>query len=99
MSKSSKSNRKHVEQSEEVVVTHDETAALDQIVEQASRRKYDVAKVRAEAASLVLHISGVSNKIRALNAAGWERGKIAIGLGKRYQHVRNVLTKPLKVAG
>jgi hypothetical protein len=33
----------------------------------------------------------VSDKIRALAAAGYERARIAKFLGKRYQHVRNVL--------
>jgi len=33
----------------------------------------------------------VSDKIRALDAAGYPRAEIARLLGKRYQHVRNVL--------
>ena len=33
----------------------------------------------------------VSDKIRALNRAGFSRSEIARFLGKRYQHVRNVL--------
>lgn len=33
----------------------------------------------------------VSDKIRALDAAGYSRADIARALGKRYQHVRNVL--------
>lgn len=33
----------------------------------------------------------VSDKIRALDAAGYSRAEIARVLGKRYQHVRNVL--------
>src|SRR5580704_403010 len=33
----------------------------------------------------------VSDKIRALAGAGYERADIARVLGKRYQHVRNVL--------
>lgn len=38
----------------------------------------------------------VSAKIRALDAAGYTRSQIANFLGKRYQHVRNVLITPLK---
>lgn len=38
----------------------------------------------------------VSSKIRALDAAGYTRSQIANFLGKRYQHVRNVLVTPLK---
>jgi hypothetical protein len=40
----------------------------------------------------------VSGKIRALSALGWSRGEIARATGKRYQHVRNVLTTQLKRA-
>ncbi len=35
--------------------------------------------------------ASVSDKIRALDAAGYTRADIARMLGKRYQHVRNVL--------
>ncbi len=34
-----------------------------------------------------------ADKIRALNAAGYSRSEIAKFLGKRYQHVRNVLVQ------
>jgi hypothetical protein len=40
---------------------------------------------------LVAGKTTVSDKIRALNAAGFARADIARFLGKRYQHVRNVL--------
>ena len=43
------------------------------------------------AARIVASQATVSDKIRALNAAGYPRAKIARLLGKRYQHVRNVL--------
>lgn len=36
----------------------------------------------------------VAGKIRALAAAGYPRAEIARILGKRYQHVRNVLEEP-----
>uniref|UniRef100_B0SW82 SpoVT-AbrB domain-containing protein n=1 Tax=Caulobacter sp. (strain K31) TaxID=366602 RepID=B0SW82_CAUSK len=36
----------------------------------------------------------VAAKIRALDAAGYPRAEIARMLGKRYQHVRNVLEEP-----
>lgn len=39
-----------------------------------------------------------SQKIRALSAKGMERKDIAKLLNIRYQHVRNVLTTPLKRA-
>jgi len=44
----------------------------------------DVARLVASAAT-------VSDKIRALDAMGFPRAEIARLLGKRYQHVRNVL--------
>lgn len=37
-----------------------------------------------------------SAKIRLLNAEGFENGQIAKFLAIRYQHVRNVLTTPMK---
>lgn len=44
-----------------------------------------------EMARIALACETVSDKIRALAAAGYERARIAKFLGKRYQHVRNVL--------
>lgn len=38
----------------------------------------------------------VSSKIRFLDGLGWTRSAIAKQLGKRYQHVRNVLITPIK---
>jgi hypothetical protein len=38
----------------------------------------------------------VSAAIRAMHAAGFKNGDIAKRLGKRYQHVRNVLHEPTK---
>ncbi len=66
--------------------------------EGGSRKKYDAVKVKAEAEPLIKGIDGVSAKIRKLASAGWERGKIAVALDKRYQHVRNVLTSPVKAS-
>jgi hypothetical protein len=37
-----------------------------------------------------------SQRIRFLASAGWSKGQIAKHLGKRYQHVRNVLVTPVK---
>lgn len=44
-----------------------------------------------DAVRIVASQATVSDKIRALNAAGYPRAEIARLLGKRYQHVRNVL--------
>ena len=44
-----------------------------------------------DAARIVASQATVSDKIRALNVAGFPRAEIARLLGKRYQHVRNVL--------
>jgi hypothetical protein len=38
----------------------------------------------------------VSDQIRYLNSLGFSRSQIAKFLDKRYQHVRNVLTAPVK---
>ena len=42
-------------------------------------------------ANFIASTASVSDKIRALAAAGYSRADIARMLGKRYQHVRNVL--------
>jgi hypothetical protein len=49
-------------------------------------------KVQAELNAL----STTSAKIRFLDKKGLSRGDISRALGIRYQHVRNVLTQPLK---
>lgn len=41
-------------------------------------------------------LTTVSARIRYLDEQGLPRGDIARVLGKRYQHVKNVLDKPLK---
>jgi hypothetical protein len=42
-------------------------------------------------AKFIASEASVADKIRALDAAGYSRAEIARMLGKRYQHVRNVL--------
>ena len=44
-----------------------------------------------DAARIIVSAATVADKIRALDAAGHPRAEIARLLGKRYQHVRNVL--------
>jgi hypothetical protein len=46
-------------------------------------------------AEVVRPFSSVADKIRALDRAGVARADIARFLGKRYQHVRNVLVEPI----
>jgi hypothetical protein len=46
---------------------------------------------RSNLARIVSSDMTVSDKIRALDAEGYARADIARALGKRYQHVRNVL--------
>jgi AbrB family looped-hinge helix DNA binding protein len=53
---------------------------------------------RSDMDRLVKGLPSVSAKIRALNAAGYARAEIARHLGKRYQHVRNVLEQETKKA-
>jgi hypothetical protein len=47
-------------------------------------------------AQTVVRYGGISNAIRAMSAEGYPKGQIAKHLGKRFQHVRNVLARPLK---
>lgn len=50
-----------------------------------------MATTKDDVARIVGSVATVSDKIRALDAAGYSRADIARVLGKRYQHVRNVL--------
>ena len=45
----------------------------------------------AQMTEIIRPYATVSDRIRALDAAGFKRAEIATFLGKRYQHVRNVL--------
>ena len=54
------------------------------------------APLSPEVAHLLEGKTTVAAKIRALAAAGYPRAEIARMLGKRYQHVRNVLEEPGK---
>ena len=47
----------------------------------------------AEMKRIVEGLPSTSAKIRALDAVGYARADIARSLGKRYQHVRNVLVR------
>jgi hypothetical protein len=47
--------------------------------------------LRPDPASVTATAATVADKIRALHRAGYSRSEIAALLGKRYQHVRNVL--------
>ena len=49
-----------------------------------------------DAATYIKEAGSVSAAIRKLAAEGMARGTIAKNLGKRYQHVRNVLITPGK---
>ena len=46
----------------------------------------------------VADLGTISAKIRYLDAQGFSRSEIAKSLGKRYQHVRNVLITPITKA-
>jgi hypothetical protein len=48
------------------------------------------------AAAYVSQFGSISGAIRGLTAMGKTRGEVAKILGKRYQHVRNVLITPVK---
>lgn len=49
-----------------------------------------------DAEAYIKECGSVSAAIRKLTAEGKKRGEVAKLLNKRYQHVRNVLTTPLK---
>ena len=53
-------------------------------------------KTKTTMTKVVDGLPTTSAKIRALHGKGYERAEIARFLGKRYQHVRNVLITPVK---
>ena len=55
----------------------------------------DQNKVTAPVKKALAKLPTTSARIRYLNAKGWSRSDIAEALGKRYQHVRNVLITPV----
>lgn len=50
----------------------------------------------SKGAEFIAESGGVSKAIRILTERGFSRGEVAKMLGKRYQHVRNVLITPVK---
>jgi len=54
---------------------------------------------RPDPSSILASQASVSDKIRALDQAGFRKSEIADLLGKRYQHVRNVLVNDARRAG
>lgn len=69
----------------------------EEIIEEAvDTARIDLEAVRLAALNSVKEMPTKSAKIRALSAAGHPTGEISKILGIRYQHVRNVLTTPLK---
>lgn len=45
---------------------------------------------------LLVRLTTKSAVIRYLTAEGWKKGRIAKAMNIRFQHVRNVIVKPLK---
>lgn len=86
----SKKNQ-NVQVEESVVEQVSETAT---VMEQPVEVSYPDDGSMAD--KLIIDHQTVSGAIRFLDSKGIERGKIAKILGRRYQHVRNVLITPLK---
>lgn len=86
---------------EQVMTNTDEVkvdvdVSTEQQTETEEVKKDDEVDLRTlTAGDLIAHFGGISKTIRALNDLGWSRGEIAKAIGKKYQHVRNVLITPL----
>lgn len=57
---------------------------------------FDDAELPVDLTTHLLSLPSVSAQMRYLESEGYKRARIATILGKRYQHVKNVLDKPLK---
>lgn len=92
MSKSRKSAVEAVAQVETPVETEAATATA---TETETETKVEVENIES-AVKLIAKYGSKSNAIRAMSAEGMKTGPIAKALNIRYQHVRNVLMRPLK---
>jgi hypothetical protein len=78
--------------------TANETSATNEVKVEAQTDEQKKAAQTATLNELLAKHKTVSGVIRALAAEGKKTGDIAKLIGKRYQHVRNVLKQPLKKA-
>ena len=62
----------------------------------AQTKKLRTAAQIKSVKDLTSSLPTMSAKMRALDHAGWTRADIARGLDRRYQHVKNVLDRPLQ---
>lgn len=60
-----------------------------------ANQKKSTPKLSDSVKSKLGQMTTTSAKIRYLTKEGYDRGDVARILGKRYQHVRNVLVTPL----
>lgn len=63
---------------------------------QKTKTPMSTEELEARAQKHIKKFGSISNAIRGLASNGMKTGEIARELNKRYQHVRNVLKKPLK---
>ena len=89
----SKTNKVQVETDTETVVPTTEV-----VVETVTESTVEEPKVLTDK-DYYGKYGNISQTIRGMSAEGMTKGQIAKILGKRYQHVRNVLIQPLKKEG
>lgn len=93
-----KSNAQIDNQVEAVEAVLPETPATEVGAESEVQDSTPTTKAVFNLEALVAQYGNKSNAIRAMSKDGFSRSYIAIALGIRYQHVRNVLLQPLKRA-
>lgn len=69
---------------------------VEEVIEVATETKTTKIELTEAQQEVLAGLNSVSAKIRWLASEGYKNGPIASLLGIRYQHVRNVLTTPLK---
>lgn len=72
------------------------TIAADEVASDVAGEVANVVATAPTYDELLASLKTKSAMIRKLHADGWTRSKIAAFMQIRYQHVRNVLTQPLK---
>lgn len=71
---------------------------VEEVIEVATETKPTKIELTETQQEVLTGLTSTSAKIRWLASEGYKNGPISSLLGIRYQHVRNVLTTPLKRA-
>lgn len=73
-----------------------ESPKVEPTAQVTETKQYPIPLDGSKGSEFIQANGGVSKSIRILTEKNFSRGEVAKMLGKRYQHVRNVLITPVK---